>query len=87
MDAASAYIIKRVLRDKWGENPCTHTRLEQITKPFDTSPGSWFCIICGRDVAVLEVHQTPPKQQNQSASKQQNSRSQPQPQESTVEED
>ena len=77
MDAASAYIIKRVLRDKWGENPCTHTRLEQITKPFDTSPGSWFCMICGRDVAVLEVRKTPKEKAAPQA----------QPQETAIEED
>jgi hypothetical protein len=50
MDAGSAYIVKRILREKWaGDIPCAHSRVEQVTD-LALDHREWFCLICGRDV-------------------------------------
>jgi len=49
MNAGSAYIIKKVLRDKWGEKPCLHQNIERVTD-LALVHREYFCLDCGREV-------------------------------------
>ena len=61
MDNATAYIIKQVLRSKWGPAPCPHPKLEHVNSALSLTIGSWFCMVCGRDVSVAEVRPDTPQ--------------------------
>ncbi len=50
IDQDTAYVLRKVLQQCWGDNPCEHPKTLPVGVDATSGPFEWICLKCGRSL-------------------------------------